>query len=66
MFGTCNAATSDKIYITRILFTSIDLPADLTVTVPPAHYVTSIVVGAEPNLQFMMRQKRSYELAQQR
>jgi len=61
-WGTCSAATSEKIYLTRIIYTAIPIiPAVLNV--PPCNYVTSIVVGREPDLTFMMRQRRSYEEA---
>lgn len=63
MWGTCSAATSDKIHLTRIVMLDVTVPALATISIPPCNYVTSIVVGKEKELAFMMRQKRSYELA---
>lgn len=65
MWGTCSAATADKVHLTRIIYTAEVLVPDATVTVPPSDYVTSIVVGEEDYKAFIMRQKRSYELATQ-
>jgi len=62
-WGTCSAATSEKIYLTRIIYTDMDTIPGLTFSIPPCNYVTSIVVGREPDLTFMMRQRRSYEEA---
>jgi len=62
-WGTCSASTSEKVYLTRIIYTGGILPPGATLTVPPCNYVTSIIVGREPDLTFMMRQRRSYELA---
>jgi len=62
-WGTCSAATSEKIYLTRIIYTQIPMLQDTTITIPPCNYVTSIVVGREPDLTFLMRQRRSYEEA---
>lgn len=61
-WGTCSAATSEKIYLTRIIYTAIPI-APGVLNIPPCNYVTSIIVGREPDLTFMMRQRRSYEEA---
>jgi len=62
-WGTCSAATSEKIYLTRIIYTGTPMVPDATLTIPPSNYVTSIIVGREPDLTFLMRQRRSYEEA---
>jgi len=62
-WGTCSAATSEKIYLTRIIYTAIPIIPTTTITIPPCNYVTSIIVAEEPDLTFMMRQRRSYEEA---
>lgn len=62
-WGTCSAATSEKIYLTRIIYTAIPIIPGTTLTIPPCNYVTSIIVAEEPDLTFMMRQRRSYEEA---
>jgi hypothetical protein len=63
MWGTCSAATSEKIYLTRIIYTAIPFLPEGTITIPPCNYVTTIIVGKEPDLTFIMRQRRSYEEA---
>jgi len=62
-WGTCQAATSNKVHITRIVFTDFSLPVDSRIYIPPCDYVTSIIVAKEKELTYLMRQKRSYELA---
>lgn len=62
-WGTCRASTADKIHLTRIIFTDPNLPENQAFIVPPCNYVASIVVTKEEDLTFLMRQKRSYELA---
>lgn len=61
-WGTCSASTSEKVYLTRIIYTAIPTTPGI-LNIPPCNYVTSIVVGREPDLTFMMRQRRSYEAA---
>lgn len=59
-WGTCSAATSDKLHITRIIFND---TASTTMDVPDMNVVLAIIVSREAELPFLMRQKRSYELA---
>jgi hypothetical protein len=63
MWGTCTAATADKIHITRIWYSNPPLVQDQVVNLPPVNIVLAIIVGKEDELPFLMRQKRSYELA---
>jgi hypothetical protein len=65
MWGTCSAATSDKLHITRIVMVLNSSTPDQVVHVPACNYVTAIIVAKEKQLPFLMRQKRSYELATQ-
>ena len=65
MWGTCAAATSDKLHITRIVMVLNTAAIDQVVHVPACNYVTAIIVAKEADLPFLMRQKRSYELATQ-
>lgn len=59
-WGTCAATTADKLHITRILhLTSIDS----TTYLGDVNVVVAIIVDKEATLPFLMRQKRSYELA---
>jgi len=58
MWGTCNASTGDKIYITRIVnMGSFDTQA----FIPDVNVVLAAVIGKEKELAYLMRQKRSYE-----
>lgn len=59
-WGTCNATTADKLHITRIM-----IPNTVSTLhfVPDVNVVISIIVAQEKDLAFLMRQKRSYELA---
>jgi hypothetical protein len=65
MWGTCAAATADKLHITRIVMVLNTAAIDQVVHVPACNYVTAIIVAKEDDLPFLMRQKRSYELATQ-
>jgi len=60
-WGTMAAGTMDKVHLTRILITS-STPVQ-TVNCPPANYVSMVIVSKEDEVPFLMRQKRSYELA---
>lgn len=62
-WGTCTAATSEKVYLTRIIYTDLGLTPAAVMNIPPCNYVTSVVVGREADLTFMMRQRRSYKEA---
>jgi len=68
-WGTCVATSADKIYLTRIVYLEgpgapgPGAPLDSVVNIPPCDYVTAIIVAEEKDLQYIMRQKRSYELA---
>ena len=59
-WGTCAATTADKLHITRILHST---SSDATTYVPDVNVVVAIIVAQEETLPFLMRQKRSYELA---
>jgi hypothetical protein len=65
MFGTCAATTADKVHLTRVVYVAPGTPATegQSSHIPPCNYVTAIIVGGEGELPFLMRQKRSYELA---
>lgn len=60
MWGTCNASTGDKIYITRIVDTS---GADTLLQIPDVNVVLVAVVAKEKELPYLMRASRSYEAA---
>jgi len=61
LWGTNNASTADKIHLTRLLVTTSTAPE--AIRIPPSNFVTSVIIGEEKELSFLMRQKRSYELA---
>lgn len=62
-WGTCSATTADKVHLTRICYIDYTLPVPGTFSPPPCNYVSTIIVAKEKELPFLMRQKRSYELA---
>jgi hypothetical protein len=62
MYGTCAAASVDKLHVTRIISTTSLAPQEFF-RVSPAAFVVALVVSEEAELPYLMRQKRSYELA---
>jgi len=60
LWGTASAITSDKLHLTRILLTT---TINSVTHVSDTNVVVSIIVAQEKELPFLMRQKRSYELA---
>lgn len=61
-WGSCQATAGDKLYITRYIITATPT-ADVTFSIPPAHFLTGGLVAEEPSLEYLMRMKRSYEHA---
>lgn len=59
-WGTASAVTSDKVHITRILLTT---TIDSITFVSDTNVVMAAIISKEKELPFLMRQKRSYELA---
>ncbi len=59
LWGTCSAATSDKIHITRIL---IGATINKLYNIPPVNVVVAAIIAEEKELAFLARQKRSYEI----
>lgn len=62
-WGTCSAATADKVHLTRIIMLDVLIPENTSIQIPPCNYVSSIIVAEEKELAYLQRQKRSYELA---
>jgi len=62
-FGTGTATAAQKLYITRILYIDAAAPDTSTIQVPPCDYVTAVLVAKEKTNPYLMRLKRSYELA---
>lgn len=63
MWGTGAASTVDKLHVTRIIYTDVNTPPNTSIILPPCTYVVGIIVAKEKELTYLMRQKRSYELA---
>ena len=63
LFGSGSPSTAEKIYLYRfvVLPGSTDLD---TLYMPASRFVLDAVIAGESELAFLMRQKRSYELAQ--
>lgn len=59
LWGTCSAASADKIHITRILQGG---NINKLFHVPPVNVVVAVVVAEEKELAYLARQKRSYEI----
>lgn len=55
--GAASAAT--KVHLTRLLVVG-DIAGE-TIRIPPANYVTAIIIAKEGDLEYLMRQKRSNE-----
>jgi len=66
-FGTCSATTADKVHLTRVVYVVTGdagvIAAGKKIHIPPCDYVSAIIVGKEKELPYLMRQKRSYEMA---
>jgi len=62
-WGTCSATTADKVHLTRVVYVDYQAAVDSRIRIPAADYVSAIIVAEEKELAFLMRQKRSYELA---
>jgi len=62
-WGTCSATTADKVHLTRVVYVDYQAAVDSRIRIPASDYVSAIIVAEEKELAFLMRQKRSYELA---
>ena len=63
MWGTCNASTGDKVYITRIVNMG---SFDTVAYIPDVNVVMVAVIAKEKELPYLMRAKRSYESSTRR
>jgi hypothetical protein len=61
-FGSGQPTTAGRLYCYRIVITQGALEGD-TLQVPASRFILNAVVAKEEELPFLMRQKRSYELA---
>ena len=62
-YGTNNGTASDKIYLYRVFVNPLILGASESFTTGASAFVLSGAVDTEPDLEYIMRLKRSYELA---
>jgi len=60
-YGTSEAASSDKLYVTRIVSIPSTVAIDEFVNISPCAYVVAIIVAEEKEVPYFMRQSRSYE-----
>jgi len=63
LFGSGSPTTASKLYCYRIIICALATEG-LALTIPASRFVITGIVAKEKELAFMMRQKRSYELAQ--
>jgi len=64
LFGTGAATAAEKLYITRVVYiVTPDITPAKKVHIPPCDYVSALLVAKEKDLPYLMRLKRSYELA---
>ena len=60
-WGACLATTGRKLFLTRIVYVDPNIMPPQGVIIPPCNYVTSGIITKEPDLEYIMRMKRSYE-----
>jgi len=63
-FGTGTASNSKRIYLTRVVYVDPQSAQATKVHLPPCDYVTAAMIGKEKEIPYLMRLKRSYEIAQ--
>jgi len=62
-WGVADATAAEKLYITRVFYLIMGLaPAITQYVAPPCGVIVPVLVAAEPDLEYIMRLKRSYEL----
>jgi len=62
LFGSGQPSTAQKLYCYRFIILQGSAEGDI-IGVPASRFVLSAVIAGEEELEFLMRQKRSYELA---
>jgi len=62
-WGIADATAAEKLYITRAFYLIMgQAPLIIQYTAPPCGVVVPVMVAAEPDLEYIMRLKRSHEL----
>ena len=64
-FGSSEPTAVQKLWVYRIVIPVANDLTDLTITIPPSRFVLGAEIVKEDDLPYMMRLKRSYELATQ-
>ena len=65
-FGSLSPTAADKLYVTKIVFpTTLSSSIGDSLIIPSSRIVMPGSIKEEPKLEYMMRLKRSYELANQ-
>lgn len=62
LFGSGQPSTADKLHIYRYVYIPGSVEGD-TIAIPASRFVLNAVIAPEDEKAFLMRQKRSYELA---
>jgi len=60
-FGIGTATNAEKLYITRIIYSSTTGGTAFSSHIPPCDYVTAIIVAKEKDIPYLMRLKRTHE-----
>jgi len=60
-WGTGTSTAGAKLYVTRIVYTDINAPANQAIIVPPCNFVVALVVAEENEQSWMMNIRRSFE-----
>jgi len=63
-FGTGTATAAKRLYLTRVVYVDPNSATGNKVHIPPVDYVTAVMIGQEKDMPYLMRLKRSYEIAQ--
>jgi len=61
LFGSGAPSTAEKLYCYRFVILTGSAEND-TLSIPASRFILNAVIASEPDLEFLMRQKRSYEL----
>lgn len=64
-FSSLEPTAADKLYCYRLILISANSREGLAVTTPPTRVLMPGNIASEPKVEYMMRLKRSYELANQ-
>jgi len=63
-YGSMSPTASDRVYSYRVVISGAGVLAPATLYIPPGRHLIEMDAKAEPDFQYLMRLKRSYDLAQ--